>query len=45
MTICNQMKQTILENLESILALRHENLQKEDESYLSKVDLFCEQLI
>jgi myo-inositol-1(or 4)-monophosphatase len=45
MTICNQIKEIILENLESILVLRNQKTQKEDGSYVSKGDLLCEQLI
>lgn len=45
MTICNQIKEIILENLESILALRNQKKQKEDGSYVSKGDLLCEKLI
>lgn len=45
MTICNQIKEIILENLEFILALRNQKTQKEDGSYVSKGDLLCEQLI
>jgi myo-inositol-1(or 4)-monophosphatase len=45
MTICENIKIIILENLESILALRNQKTQKEDGSYVSKGDLLCEQLI
>jgi myo-inositol-1(or 4)-monophosphatase len=45
MNICRNIKEIILENLESILALRCEKTQKEDGSYVSKGDLLCEQLI
>jgi myo-inositol-1(or 4)-monophosphatase len=45
MTICENIKTIILENLESILALRNQKTQKEDGSYVSKGDLLCEELI
>lgn len=45
MTICNQIKKIIIENLDSILLLRNQKTQKEDGSYVSKGDLLCEKLI
>jgi myo-inositol-1(or 4)-monophosphatase len=45
MTICENIKTIILENLKSILELRNQKTQKEDGSYVSKGDLLCEELI
>lgn len=43
--ICKEIKEIILENLESILSLRNQKTQKEDGSYVSLGDLLCEKLI
>tara|TARA_B100001063_G_C16689368_1_gene516171 strand:+ start:287 stop:964 length:678 start_codon:yes stop_codon:yes gene_type:complete len=45
MSICNNIKNLILDNLDSILKLRSEKTQKKDGSYVSKGDLLCEELI
>ena len=45
MSICNNIKNLIIENLDSIIKLRSEKTQKKDGSYVSKGDLLCEELI
>ena len=45
MDLCGQIKEKIEEKLPEILSLRNEKILKEDNSYVSKGDLLCEQLI
>ncbi len=45
MSICEQIKQLITDNLDEILSLRHEKMLKSDDSYVSKGDYLCERLV
>ncbi|MBB6002410.1 inositol monophosphatase family protein [Arcicella rosea] len=45
MTICNQIKEIIINNLPEIISLRKEKMLKEDGSYVSKGDFLCEKLV
>jgi len=45
MDICRDIKKIVIDNLEEILSLRDQKIKKQDDSYVSKGDLFCEQLI
>ncbi|MBD1393335.1 inositol monophosphatase family protein [Mucilaginibacter glaciei] len=45
MRICEDIKELIIANLQSIIDLRQDKVSKEDGSYVSKGDLLCETLV